>query len=88
MKKPNQGTEIVGKKPAWELWAESQIKLAARADQLREMGAFTSIDLAKKTGWTQNKCRNYLHKSALKHELAQDPTAPRNAWVRFYFPPK
>jgi hypothetical protein len=86
---PSQGTEIVGKKPAWEMWAEAQCKQANRGRDLIAMGAFTASDLAKKNGWTLNRAKHHIRRQdpPLKCEVANDDREYRNPQVRFYFPP-
>lgn len=87
--KPSQGSEVVGKRPAWELWAESQRNVENRGQQLLDAGAFTVGDLARKNDWTHDKAKHFLrrHNPPLKHEVANDPREYRNPQVRFYFPP-
>lgn len=87
--RPPSGCEVIGKKPAWELWAESQLKLDSRGQQLIDAGAFTVGDLAKKNGWTMNKAKHFLKRQSppLKWEVANDPREYRNPQVRFYFAP-
>lgn len=84
--KPNQGIEVVGKKPQWELWAEVQMKNDERGQIFLDKGAFTAQDYKKKTGWSLCRCRNYLAKCGLHFETAKDPRI-RGTDVRFYFPP-
>lgn len=71
------------------LWAESVKAEEGRADQLLAMGAFTSDDLAKANGWTEDRARNYLarHKPPLKYEVANDTRKAKNPPKRFFFPP-
>lgn len=80
---------MVGKKPAWVLFAESAKASEGRCDQLLAMGAFTSADLAKVNGWTNDRAKNYLsrYKPPLKCEIATDTRTAKNAPTRFYFPP-
>ncbi len=84
--KPNQRIEVVGKKSAMQLLAESAMRRAARGDALLGVGAFTAQDFAKETGWTVERAKNHLKKLGLKSEVAQDMRQYRNPMVRFYFP--
>lgn len=84
--KPSQRAEVVGKKPQWELWAESEVKADGRGQELLDKGGFTAQDLRRKTGWTICRCRNHLAASGLKWETAKDPRV-RGTDVRFYLPP-
>jgi hypothetical protein len=87
MKTPNSGDVVIGTRPAWELWAESQLKREARWERLIAAGAFTISDLAKKNGWSLSKAKNYLARTPLKYEVANDSREFKNPPVRFYFPP-
>lgn len=84
--KTDQATETVGEKP-WAALAADAVKKYWRGAELIAMGAFTTQDFAGKTGWTYNKCKNYLRHLGLKSEVAQDRRIYRNPRLRFWFPP-
>lgn len=85
--RPPSGCEVVGKKPAWELWADAVAKTQQRGPELLAMGCFTIQDFATKTGWTLARCKNFLNRNRLKSELSNDPREYNNPRVRFFFPP-
>jgi nitrous oxide reductase accessory protein NosL len=85
--KPSSGSEVVGKKPLWEMIAESAVTEASRGANLIALGAFTVSDFADKTGWTPSKAKSWLDRRQYRFEIAHDPRGYKGRAVRFYFPP-
>lgn len=85
--RPSSSNEVVGKRPLWELWADTQAKTASRGQELIDAGAFTTTEFAFKMGWTIDKATHHLKGANLKRERASDPRGKdgRNVW--FYFAP-
>ena len=78
--------EVVGAKPAWELWMESVRAQETRGAELVRLGCFTVLDLQKKMGWNRERAQGWLRRNPVKSELAYDERSQRK--MRFYFPPK
>lgn len=85
--RPSSSKEVVGTRPLWELWADSQVAEVNRGQELLDAGAFTAVDFAEKTGWARSKAKHYLINLKLKRETAYDPRLKRSREVHFYFPP-
>lgn len=87
---PESGEKVIGKTPAWMLWAQEEIRKAERSKALIAMGCFTVNDFKKlaPADWTRDKCAKFLDASGLENELAPDHREYNGRPVRFYFPPK
>lgn len=89
MSAPKSGDVTIGTKPAWELWAETQVARIGRGEELIRKGCFTVNDFMEKAPktWTRDKCAAHLAASGLRHEVALDPRVRHGLRVSFYFPP-
>ena len=77
--------EVVGKKTALQLFAETLKAEEALGQKLLKEGYFTSPDLGLKMGWSRSKTDARIRRLGLKGIRAMDPRNGRQS--TFFKPP-